>query len=162
VARSNVEFAWFFREEFPRVVRAVFLVLNDRQRAEDVAQEAFIQLLSHWKKVSRYDRPEAWVRRVAIRLAVRALRRERRRSVVERALDVPTPAVPQDIDVLQAVRQLPGAQRAVIVLFYFEDRPVAEIAEILGCAQATAKVHLHRARRRLGKMLGEEESLDVS
>jgi RNA polymerase sigma-70 factor (ECF subfamily) len=46
-------------------------------------------------------------------------------------------------------------QRAAIVLFYFEDRPVSEIAEILDCAPSTAKVHLHRARKTLAERLGE-------
>src|SRR2546426_204801 len=68
------DFAWFFREEFPRVVRTVSLILRDGRRGEDVAQEAFVQLLRHWKKVSRYEMPDAWVRRVAIRMAVRTAR----------------------------------------------------------------------------------------
>ncbi len=53
-------------------------------------------------------------------------------------------------------------QRAAIVLFYFEDLPVAEIAHILDCAEPTARVHLHRARKRLAEVLGEEVSEDVS
>jgi hypothetical protein len=43
------------------VVQTAYLVLHDRQRAEDVAQEAFTQLFVHWKRVSRYQRPDAWV-----------------------------------------------------------------------------------------------------
>jgi hypothetical protein len=72
MAETDLEYAWFFRAEFPMVLRTVFLILGDRGKAEDVTQEAFIQLLSHWKKISRYERPDAWVRRVAIRLAVKA------------------------------------------------------------------------------------------
>ena len=59
---ADLEYAWFFRAEFPGVLRTVFLILHDRGRSEDVTQEAFIQLLTHWRKVSRYERPEAWVR----------------------------------------------------------------------------------------------------
>lgn len=54
-----------------------------------------------------------------------------------------------------AVRLLPLKQRTAVVLFYFEDRPVAEVAQLLGCSPATARVHLHRARRRLAALLGE-------
>jgi RNA polymerase sigma-70 factor (ECF subfamily) len=43
-----------------------------------------------------------------------------------------------------------------VVLFYYEDRPVSEIATILGCSESTAKVHLHRARKSLARILGEE------
>jgi len=63
-----------------------------------------------------------------------------------------------DLDVLRAVAKLPGTQRAAIVLFYLEDRPVAEVADSLGCSDATARVHLHRGRKRLAELLGEEES----
>ena len=52
---------------------------------------------------------------------------------------------------------MPTAQRAAIVLHYYEDRPVAEIASILGCAEATARVHLHRGRKRLAELLGEDD-----
>jgi RNA polymerase sigma-70 factor (ECF subfamily) len=156
VRDADVEYAWFFRAEFPGVLRTVFLILHDRGRSEDVTQEAFIELLVHWRKVSRYERPEAWVRRVAVRKAVRALRRERMRALVEReaAADV-GPDVP-DVDLARAVQQLPVMQRSAVVLFYFEDRPVAETAFILGISDGAVKVHLHRARRRLAELLGEE------
>jgi RNA polymerase sigma-70 factor (ECF subfamily) len=64
------------------------LILHDRQRAEDITQDAFIQLYSHWR-VSRYERPGAWVRRVAIRLAVRHQNRERIRAVLDRNAEPP-------------------------------------------------------------------------
>ncbi len=151
------EFAWFFREEFAAVVRTVFLVVRDRGRAEDVAQEAFVQLLRHWKKVSRYEMPDAWVRRVAIRLAVRNARREWRRRDLEAGAREPATAPGRDLDALRAVSRLPAKQRAAVVLFYFEDRPVVEVADLLDCSVNTAKVHLHRARARLKELLGEED-----
>ena len=153
---ADLEFAWFFRAEFPAVARAVFLILEDRGRSEEVAQDAFIQLLVHWRKVSRYDRPDAWVRRVAIRQAVRVLKRDRMRAVVEREAAAGPDVLVPDVDLASAMRQLPPMQRASVVLFYFEDRPVLEIAQILGVSDGSVKVHLHRARRRLAELLGEE------
>ena len=50
------------------------------ESAEDVTQEAFLKLLQHWRKVTALDQPDAWVRRVAIRLAVRHAKREARRG----------------------------------------------------------------------------------
>jgi RNA polymerase sigma-70 factor (ECF subfamily) len=158
------QYAWFFRAQFPGVVRAVYLISHDRQVAEDVAQEAFTQLLVHWTKVSRYERPEAWVRRVAIRLAVRATRRDERRRVLHRDIEPTQPRGPGDPDLIDALRRLPPQQRAAIALFYFEDRPVDEVAAILACSPATARVHLHKARHRLAALLGEpmEEVSDAS
>lgn len=161
----DVEFVWLFRTEYETVVRTVYLILHDRERARDITQDAFTELLTRWKKISRYDRPDAWVRRVAIRMAIRFLNRERRRPWLERELDPATLPLPVDIDLLHAIEQLPPLQRAAIVLFYFEDRPSAEVADILGMAPGAAKVALHRARKHLAAALGErepaEETTDV-
>ena len=146
---GDEEYDLLFTVEFPAVMRTVYLMIHDLDRAEDLTQDAFVQLLRHWKKVSRYDRPGAWVRRVAIRLAVEALRRESMRAVLERKLEPASAPVPVDVDVLRAVGNLPGMQRAAVVLYYLEDRPLAEIGDVLGCSESTARVHLHRARKHL-------------
>lgn len=159
VIESEQDYSAFFVLEFAAVLRTISLILRDHGRAEEVTQDAFVQLLRHWPKVSRYDKPQAWIRRVAIRLAMRSIRRQRLISFV--TLDSLTARTISTtrLDVIDAVRQLPGAQRAAIVLFYFEDRSVAEIAGILGCAEPTARVHLHRGRNRLRKLLGEADDV---
>jgi RNA polymerase sigma-70 factor (ECF subfamily) len=141
------------------VVRTVGLLLGDRHRAEEIAQDAFVALFSHWTKVSTYERPDTWVRRVAIRMAMRFAHRERVRASLEwRASADPVVSPPvADVDLHRALHELPMRQRAAIVLFYFEDRPVVEVAEILEISTASAKVVLHRARRRLGDLLGDAE-----
>jgi RNA polymerase sigma-70 factor (ECF subfamily) len=156
------EFGWLFAREYPAIVWSVNLVLHDHPRAEEVAQDAFVRLLENWRKVSRYDRPGAWVRRVAIRLATRAAKREP--GLV--GLDTAWPPAARDVyaldlDVIDAIRRLPARQRAAVALHYVEDLPVHEVAEILGCSVSTASVHLHRARARLGELLGEEVGSNV-
>ena len=155
--RFEDEYAAFYRAEYPHVVRTCYLIVHDRQRAEEAAQEAFIQLLTHWSKVSRYQQPGAWVRRVAIRIATRSARREQLRPALEQATDpLHTFPVSRDVDLLNAIKQLPTRQRAAVALFYFEDRPLPEVADILGCSHAAAKVHVFNARRRLADLLREE------
>jgi RNA polymerase sigma-70 factor (ECF subfamily) len=153
---ARMAFADNFHAEFPRVVRTVAAIVRDRQGAEDIAQDAFVQLLRHWPKVSAYDRPDAWVRRVAIRMATRESRRQRLFARLARVVRVARPREPRDLDVLEAIGLLPRMQRASIALFYLEDRPAAEIADLLGCSEATARVHLHRGRKRLAELLGED------
>jgi RNA polymerase sigma-70 factor (ECF subfamily) len=153
-------FERLFRDEFAGIARTVYLICHDHHRAEEIAQDAFVQALRHWDKVGGLDRPGAWVRKVAVRLAVKAVRRESRRRAAERL--VPVSAVARgtesrDAALMAAVRSLPPQQRAAVVLYYLEDRPLAEIAEILGCADATARVHVHRARARLAEALTGEE-----
>ena len=146
----------FFRACYLPVVRTVHLVVHDRVLAEDVAQEAFYRLLKNWRTVSTYDLPEAWVRRVAIRIAVREVQRaaarvaKERRELVSYHDDLPDP------DLVRAVRELSPMQRTVVALYYWEDRPVTEIAEILEVSESTVKQHLHRALHRLAELLKEE------
>jgi RNA polymerase sigma-70 factor (ECF subfamily) len=161
--RARDEYDWYFRACFGPVSRTVYLILNDRGLAEDVTQEALYRMLRHWHTVSRYEAPEAWVRRVAIRIAMRESQRLAARPVKER-LGQPTrpdPPLP-DPDLARAVTALAPMQRAAVVLYYWEDRPIAEIAHALGVSESTVKQHLHRARRRLAQILGEEVAGDVS
>jgi RNA polymerase sigma factor (sigma-70 family) len=156
-----------FDDHYDQVVRTAFLIVQDWGRAEEVAQDAFVQLLRYWPRVSQHEMPAAWVRRVAVRLAVRLVRREQRLTFA--MTQSAPPAVVADpaeaaasADVLAALGKLPGKQRAAAVLFYFEDRPLEEIAELMDCSASTAGVHLHRARTRLGQLLGEEVVGDVA
>ena len=105
---------------------------------------------------------------VAIREAIRERGRDRRRTELHTVAGSQTPPVPDPAtvtathtDVLAAVQQLAPRQRAVVVLFYFEDRPMDEIATILGCTPSTAWNHLRAARQRLATLMGEEVTDDV-
>jgi RNA polymerase sigma-70 factor (ECF subfamily) len=162
VSERDEGFTTFFRSEYPSLVRTLYLIIHDRELARDIAQDAFIQLFARWRRISHYDRPEAWVRRVGIRMAVREAARERVRPRLERELDFATVPRPVDLDVVRAIGQLPASQRAAVALFYLEDRPVSEVAEVLACSEVTAKVHLHRARKRLAELLGEKELVEES
>ena len=61
-----------------------------------------------------------------------------------------------DTEFWDHVRRLPRRQAQAIALHYLEDRSVADVADILGCSVATAKVHLHRGRHALAERLGEQ------
>jgi RNA polymerase sigma-70 factor (ECF subfamily) len=171
-----------FRREHTAMVRTAYLIVGDLEVARELAQEGFVQLYLHWSKVSHYDRPGAWLRRVVVRLAVKSRdRSSRMRSVslvttgsgdedgyrggvpegVLCAVDTEVDRTMVGEDVMSALAALSPHQRAAAVLFYFVDASVAEIADYLGCSPATAKVHLHRARLHLADALGEPEPDEV-
>jgi len=153
--QTAAEYTAFFRAEFTAVTRTAYLVLHDRDAAEDVAQDAFTQLHLNWAKISTYERPDAWVRRIAIRMAVRDVRRHRLLDTLLGRLIPPRQEHGSDLDLAEALRHLPPQQRAAVALHYYEDLPLTEVAQILGCSHATAKVHVFKARRRLAALLGE-------
>src|SRR5690348_6384478 len=152
---GNARFDALYRESFPAIARTVAWIVGDVEVAREIAQDAFVAVLVHWRKVSRYDNPGAWARRVAIRDAVRVARRDGTRPAFAPSDRTMEPDAV--IDVWTAVGTLPPAQRAAVVLHYLHDLPVAEVAKTLGCTEGTAKTHLSRARHTLAVRLGEED-----
>src|SRR5712691_7056522 len=96
-----------YRDSFAVVVRSVRWVVGDTEVAREIAQDAFVAALVHWRKVSSYENPGAWVRRVAIRQAVRAVKRTR--SMPAFAASEGFPDGDEVLDVRAAVASLPGA-----------------------------------------------------
>ncbi len=145
-------FRAFFGAEFPGVVNRLAIVTGNRAAAEDAAQDAFVKLYTRWRTVSGYESPQAWVRKVATRIALRAMGRKAG-LLPER----PSAATSErSIDLHAAITTLSPRQRAAVILHYFDDLPVEQIAEAIGCSRSTVKVHLHRARAALAVALHEE------
>ncbi len=161
VARPE-RFDVFYRREFRAVVGLAYALSGSRLAAEDLAQEAFMTAHQQWEKVGRYESPGAFVRRVVSNKSVSLYRRKaaEARALARVALDrqVPLPELETpDAEFWQAVRSLPKRQAQAVALHYLEDRPVAEVADILGCTESTAKVHLFKARKNLAERLGVDE-----
>ena len=143
-----------------RLVGTVGAVCGGRHEAEGAVQEAFIRLMGCWDRVSRYDDPEAWVRKVALRQvsnrrrkALNGLRAALRHGP---AADVPGPT-PASVDAERALAALPAHQRAVIVLHRL-GLDVEAIADALSVPVGTVKSRLARARSALSPMLREDHS----
>ena len=153
-------FAAFYRREYRGLVALAAAVSGSGSLAEDVAQEALLKAHQAWPKISSYDKPGAWVRRVTINIATNRRRRrasERRMAPIAGDRDRSVEIVLRDNALWRAVAELPPRQRAAIALFYLEDRSIADIAEILDCAPNTAKAHLHQGRQALHARLDREE-----
>jgi RNA polymerase sigma-70 factor (ECF subfamily) len=143
------------------LLRLAFALTGQWSTAEDLTQEAFLRLHQRWGTVSTYDRPGAWLRRVLINLAAS---RARRLTVEARALAKLGRQRRDELAVGEegavfwtAVRQLPKRQAAAVALFYLEDRPTGEVAEILGCAEGTVRALLHQGRQTLKQRLATDE-----
>jgi RNA polymerase sigma-70 factor (ECF subfamily) len=158
-------FEALFRQHAPRVLQTAYLILGDRQMAEDVMQDAFAQT---FRVIGQLREPEAfrsWLYKMTIRRAWQQAARERTQQEAARRLGaLPSDAGPSPYDeverrrlVADAVLQLPAQQRAAVVLFYFDDRPLGEIAAILDAPEGTVKSWLHRAKATLARLLGEPQ-----
>jgi RNA polymerase sigma-70 factor (ECF subfamily) len=149
-------FAAFYTASYQRLLGQLFAVTGDLAEAENLLQEAYARAFARWAQVHAYDRPEAWVRRVALNLAAMAARRLRRRAAALLRLGLP-PAVPELspelLDLHKALRALPLGQRQVIVLHHLAGLPVEEVARELRVPTGTVKSRLARGRRALAQVL---------
>jgi RNA polymerase sigma-70 factor (sigma-E family) len=145
-------FAEFFEENYARVVGALRLVISDRDRAEDRAQEAFLRAYRGWSRIGSMDRPVAWVYVVALNDERRRWKR-RRIDTTDREPEVPAPdiagSVVTTVAIRDALRSLTERQRTMVVLRFFSELRVAEIARVMGCAEGTVKATLHQSLARL-------------
>jgi len=146
-----------FRASHRDLLRTVVpLCAGDRAAAEDVVAEAFARAQRDWDRVRTYDRPDLWLRRVALNLAISAHRTRSRRRRPLPTSDGITLA-DASIEVLDAVRALPERQAQVVVLVYFAGETVAGAARVLGIAEPTARTHHTRALEALATALADEE-----
>jgi RNA polymerase sigma factor (sigma-70 family) len=126
------DFEWFYAANFGDTVAMAYTYTADLGDAQDIAQEAFTRAWRLWTRVSTYDNPVAWVRRVAVNLARSRWRRLRvgAAHLVRQHIAQDVPEInPDHVAVVAALRKLPHKQREAIVLHHMMDVPVSEVAE---------------------------------
>jgi len=141
-----------FWQSYAPIVQALALAGGDLAAAEDATQEAFAQAWVRWGRISRYDNPGAWVRRVAINKLRNAHRsRLRGEAAVQRMTYevASTPPSEPESDLTGALQRLPYKQRLCAVLFYVDGLSTAEVAQAMGISQGSVSQHLNRARTAL-------------
>lgn len=153
VGRVRPSFEQTFRAEYAAVVRTVAPIVGSTADAEALTQDAFAKAFVRWWRVGDYDRPGAWIRRVAIRDAVRFAERSGRTAPAPAEAEDPGDGVARRVDVERALGALTPNQRACTVLHHLAGWPVADVSDALGCSEPTVRVHLHRARKQLASAL---------
>lgn len=126
--------------------------------AYDAVQEAFVQAVVHWRKVSRYDDPLAWIRRVAINRGLNRRRSRQRQAAVAERMATTTPTtiaerVDPDDELTALIEALTPQQRLALSLYYFADLSVAQVADAMQLSPGAVKYHLHAARASLTQSL---------
>jgi RNA polymerase sigma-70 factor, ECF subfamily len=153
------DFDGFYKSEYGRIVRLMFGLTGRWPLAEELAQESLLSAHRNWGRVRTLDRPDLWLRRVAMNRAISA----RRRLLAELAAlgRVRAPAatespLPADEQIWHEIRRLPRKQAAALVLSAVEGLSHAEIGEALDCSAETARTHVRRARETLQRTVKPE------
>ncbi|MFD7257071.1 SigE family RNA polymerase sigma factor [Streptomyces sp. NPDC059874] len=154
-AEQEAHFQSFVAARWTHLVRTAYLLTGDPHDAEDVTQTALAKAYRSWRRVSRMDSPEAYVRRMLVSCNSD---RFRKRRVAERVTDTVPDTSMRDNAVawadertalMDALAGLPARQRAVVVMRYWEDLSEAETADALGCSPGTVKSQASKALAKL-------------
>lgn len=155
------EFLDFAESQGSLLRRTAFLMCGDWERARDLTQEALVRLYVAWPRLEHGPELTAYARRTVTSIAIDWGRRRSSTEVRqadpaerERTVD-PTDDVAERMAVTEALGALPPRQRACVVLRFYEDLPVAEVAELLGCREGTVKSQTARGLETLRAVLAD-------
>ena len=145
---ARPSFEDFFESSARQVAAIVALTTGDAALAEDATQEAMTRAYARWDRVSRLERPDLWVTRVAANLAIDGWRRRRR----EVGLAAITAAQPRDeirsLWVRWAMERMTSEDRLMLILRHRDGLTVDEIGALTSKSRHTVTKYLKRARRR--------------
>jgi RNA polymerase sigma-70 factor (ECF subfamily) len=162
-------FSQFVEKTQERLYRVIYANTRNHDDTQDLVQETFLHAYQGLPRYREESQPFTWLCGIGLNLARQFLRRRKIRKWLSLDIEMLTssPAVleksPEQIlsdresrEILQrAIADLPHAQRTALILHDVEGLPHAQIAQILECPEGTVHSHLHRARKRLRKMLGD-------
>lgn len=155
VAATSADLERLYRERYGVFLDGMTRLLNDREEAHDVVQEAFARALRERRRFRGEGNLEAWVWRVAVNHALKT-RRRLRESWSDEVIDPGPAAAAGDDDVREAVRALPPRRRLVVFLRYFADLSYDEIARVCGVSTGTVAATLAQSRAELAHHLNTE------
>ena len=139
-----------YRQEADRLWRALFAYAGDAEIAGDAVAESFAQAI---RRGSAIRDARAWVWKSGFRIASGELKRRSRSLYLVPDSSYLDPET--DSELLAALAQLPDGQRAAVILHYYADAPVREIAHRTGVSQLSVRANLSRGRKRLKLLLGD-------
>lgn len=158
-ASDEEQYTEYVTARLPTLRRVAYLLCGDTHRADDIVQNAITRLYVHWRKARAADNLDAYVRTIVVRTFLNEQRTGwfSRTRVVGELPDAPYPAPDVETShVLRAaLRRVPPKQRAVLVLRFLYDMPVAEVASVLGCSTGNVKSQTSHGLAALRKQLGD-------
>jgi RNA polymerase sigma factor (sigma-70 family) len=147
---SVASFEETYRASYAPLTRVAHLLTGSNEVAEEVVQDAFVALYPRFDTV---DNPGGYLYRSVVNGCRGWARRRVTRDRVTRDEQPAVAAVPELDETWTALAGLSERKRAIVVLRFYADLPLAEIGELLGCRTGTVKSQLHRALHQLGKVI---------
>ncbi len=164
-AGPGVSFETYVGARSAGLLRLAWLITRDWEDARDAVQDAFASLYPRWSRLPDGDRFEPYVSRCVVNACLAVIRRRKADPVPDTSVLAEAPVTGDTAaQVVEADRlwrlcgELPSVQRAAVVLRFYRDLSFGDVAEVLGCREATARSHVHRAVAAMRKQMEEANS----
>ncbi|UOQ84726.1 sigma-70 family RNA polymerase sigma factor [Gracilibacillus salinarum] len=154
-------FQELIQQEKNKLYRMAYMYVKNENDALDIVQETIYKAYISIKKLKKNQYFSTWLTRILINNALDFIKKNKRVIPIEAMEEFRTTEiyeVEDHIDLVDAINQLHDQYKTVIILRYYQDFTVKQIAETLNCPEGTVKTHLHRAVKQL-KMYLKEESI---
>lgn len=162
------EYEYFLDRYGKQVFSLIVRIVTSEEDAEELTQDVFMKAFEQLKTFKAESSFSTWIYRIAYNTAISATRKSSRNTLtmddqyLQQVRDEEVDGLFDSEDeeltdkLYNAMQKLSMEERTLLTLFYYEDKPLAEVAEVMGLTEANVKVRLHRTRKKLYVMIKNE------
>ena len=158
---NTAETEQILTENYERYYRLAYSYMRNEDDALDVVQESAYRAIRDCRKVRNKDYLSTWIYRIVVNTALDMLRREKKENITEELPEIPVEDQYQDLELRTVLNQLDDKSRTIILLRYFEDLKLEDIADIVGDNLNTVKARLYRSLKKLRLNLEAEHYREI-
>ena len=158
---NTAETEQILTENYERYYRLAYSYMRNEDDALDVVQESAYRAIRDCRKVRNKDYLSTWIYRIVVNTALDMLRRKKKENITEELPEIPVEDHYQDLELRTVLNQLDDKSRTIILLRYFEDLKLEDIADIVGDNLNTVKARLYRSLKKLRLNLEAEHYREI-
>ena len=158
---NTAETEQILTDNYERYYRLAYSYMRNEDDALDVVQESAYRAIRDCRKVRNKDYLSTWIYRIVVNTALDMLRRKKKENITEELPEIPVEDQYQDLELRTVLNQLDDKSRTIILLRYFEDLKLEDIADIVGDNLNTVKARLYRSLKKLRLNLEAEHYREI-
>lgn len=158
---NTAETEQILTDNYERYYRLAYSYMRNEDDALDVVQESAYRAIRDCRKVRNKDYLSTWIYRIVVNTALDMLRRKKKETTTEELPEIPVEDQNRDLELRTVLNQLDDKSRTIILLRYFEDLKLEDIADIVGDNLNTVKARLYRSLKKLRLNLEAEHYREI-
>ena len=158
---NTAETEQILTDNYERYYSLAYSYMRNEDDALDVVQESAYRAIRDCRKVRNKDYLSTWIYRIVVNTALDMLRRKKKETTTEELPEIPVEDQNRDLELRTVLNQLDDKSRTIILLRYFEDLKLEDIADIVGDNLNTVKARLYRSLKKLRLNLEAEHYREI-